>query len=114
MTFSAWTSRDGQRNPAQLLGFSYGGLVALVGAASAHLFGVRGLGPVLGSVFLGAGVGSLLYPPFVGWLADATGGNTVPKIAIIGVAIAGFISLLRLDPDPVPAEELVVDTPSPA
>ncbi|MEM9133940.1 MAG: MFS transporter [Actinomycetota bacterium] len=99
---------------AVLLGFSYGGLVALMGAASAHLFGVRGLGPVMGSVFLGAGVGSLLYPPFVGWLADASGGNTVPQIAIVAVAVAGFISLLRLNPDPVPAEELAVDTPAPA
>lgn len=97
---------------AVLLGFSYGGLVALMATASAHLFGVRGLGPVLGSVFLGAGVGSLLYPPLVGWLADLTGGNTAPQIAIVVVAIAGFLSLLRVDPDPVPADELTTGVPA--
>ena len=98
---------------AVLLGFFYGGLVALMGAVSAHLFGVRGLGPVMGSVFLGAAVGTLLLPPLVGWLADTTGNNTVPQLAIVIVSAAGFLSLLRLDPDPVPAEELV-DTPVPA
>ncbi len=96
---------------AVVLGVAYGGFVALIGQVSAHLFGVRGLGAVLGWVYLGAAVGSLLYPPLVGFVADAGlgpddrwGGNIGPKLAILAVASAGALYLLRLAPDPVEVE----------
>ncbi|MCP4226479.1 MAG: MFS transporter [Actinomycetia bacterium] len=96
---------------AVLLGLGYGGFVALIGQVSAHLFGVRGLGVVLGWVYLSAAVGSLLYPPVVGFLADATSTgdvstSIVPKLAIAGVSFVGSLYLLRLSPDPVPTETL--------
>ncbi len=87
---------------AAVLGVAYGGFVALIGQVAAHLFGVRGLAAVLGWVYLGAAVGSLLYPPLVGFLADAGGtGSSLPKLAIAGVAAVGAVYLLRLEPDPV-------------
>jgi MFS family permease len=96
---------------ALVLGVAYGGFVALMGQVSAHLFGVRGLSVVLGWVYLAAACGSLLYPPLVGFLADATATSDgtpsiVPKLAVVAVAAAGSLYLLRLGPDPVPAEEL--------
>ncbi len=96
---------------AAILGVAYGGFVALMGQVSAHLFGVRGLATVLGWVFLGAGLGSLLYPPIVGFLADATGSNTVPKLALVAVAAAGALYLFRLQEEPVAADELAPAQP---
>lgn len=90
---------------AMLFGLAYGGFVALMGQVSAHLFGVRGLGAVLGWVYLSAAVGSLLYPPFVGFIADGTSSNTWPIIAMVAVAAAGSLYLFRLAPDPVVADE---------
>jgi len=98
---------------AVLLGLAYGGFVALIGLVSAHLFGIRGLGAVLGWVYLAAAVGSLVYPPVVGFLADATETNTVPIAAIALVATAGSLYLFRLQPDPVSPEELPT-APAPA
>ncbi len=89
---------------ALILGVAYGGFVALMGEVSAHLFGVSGLGAVLGWVYLAAATGSLLYPPLVGFLADQTGTNTASIVAILAVATAGSLYLLRLQhhPDPRP------------
>ena len=86
---------------ALILGVAYGGFVALIGQVTAHLFGVRGLGAVLGWVYLGAGVGSLLYPPVVGFVADGTDSAAYPKLAILLIALTGGLFLLRLRPDPV-------------
>ena len=89
---------------AVIMGVAYGGFVALIGQVAAHLFGVRGLGAVLGWTFLGAACGSLLYPPLVGFLADASadsvGGNLVPKVAILAVAAVGAAYLFRLGTAP--------------
>lgn len=86
---------------AVLFGLAYGGFVALMGQVSAHLFGVRGLGAVLGWVYLAAAVGSLLYPPIIGFLADATESNTWPMLAMVAVAATGSLYLFRLAPEPV-------------
>lgn len=99
---------------AAILGVAYGGFVALIGQVSAHLFGVRGLGAVLGWVFLGAATGSLVFPPIVGFIADASATNLPPKLAILAVAAVGALYLLRLHPDPeAPAEDEATETPTP-
>ncbi|MEM7341705.1 MAG: MFS transporter [Actinomycetota bacterium] len=98
---------------AAILGVAYGGFVALIGQVSAHLFGVRGLGAVLGWVFLGAAFGSLLYPPIVGFIADASDSNGPPKLAILVIAAVGALYLFRLrpDPEPLPADDGSEPTP---
>lgn len=85
---------------AVVLGISYGGFVALMGDATAHLFGLVGLGAVLGLVYLASGVGSLIGPPLAGFLADETG-RTVPLVTILVITIIGSLVLSRLSPDPV-------------
>ena len=89
---------------AVILGVAYGGYVALMGEVSAHLFGVSGLAVILGWVYLAAAVGSLTYPTAVAFLADATTSNSIPIAAIVAVAAAGSLYLLRLDPEPVALE----------
>ena len=84
-----------------VLGVSYGGFVALVGMVTAHLFGIEGIGSVMGWVYLAAGTGSLVYPPIVGFLADATDTATVPILAVLAASTTGALLLLRLSPHPV-------------
>ena len=84
-----------------VLGVAYGGYVALVPLVAAHLFGVRGLGVIMGWGFLAGGVGSLLVPPLVGFLGDAVEGQALPILAIAAVSAAGAGLLLGLQRDPV-------------
>ncbi|MDA3041251.1 MAG: MFS transporter, partial [Actinomycetota bacterium] len=79
-----------------LLGVAYGGFVALMGGVTAHLFGVRGISSVMGFVYLGAGIGSLIYPPVVGFIADATTTTRGPIGAVLAVSALGTIIASRL------------------
>lgn len=93
---------------ALLLGVAYGGFVALGPEAAAVLFGVVGLGGVMGLMFLGAGLGGLIGPPLAGWLADASAGSTVPITLALVVAVVAFGLSLAI---PVRGDdELVVPT----
>lgn len=93
---------------ALLLGVAYGGFVALSPEAAAVLFGVVGLGGVMGLMFLGAGLGGLIGPPLAGWLADATAGSGVPIALALIVSIFAFLLSLAI---PTSGEE-PVDAPS--
>ena len=90
---------------AVLLGVAYGGFVALSPEAAAVLFGVVGLGGVMGLMFLGAGIGGLLGPPLAGWLADATDGTGVPIALALAVSVVAFALSLAIPTrgDDVPA-----------
>jgi MFS family permease len=58
---------------AVLLGIGYGGFVALGPALVATLFGIRGLGGLLGVLYTSAALGSALGPPAAGTVIGATG-----------------------------------------
>jgi MFS family permease len=90
---------------ALLLGVAYGGFVALGPEAAAVLFGVVGLGGVMGLMFLGAGLGGLVGPPLAGWLADASAGSTVPIALALGVAVVAFVLSLGI---PVRGDDALV------
>jgi predicted MFS family arabinose efflux permease len=79
-----------------LLGVSYGGFVALGPEVAAVLFGVVGLGSVMGLQFLGAGLGGLFGPPVAGLLADATDGRVAPIGFALVVAVLAFVLSLRI------------------
>lgn len=85
---------------AFILGVSYGGFVALMGDATAHLFGLVGIGAVMGLVYLASGAGSLVGPPLAGFLADETS-PSVPLVVILGVSLFGAIVISRLQTYPV-------------
>ena len=92
---------------AILLGVAYGGFVALGPEVAAVLFGVVGLGSVMGLQFLGAGLGGLVGPPFAGWLADTSDGRTAPIVFALVVAVITFVLSLGLPvgtPAGMPAE----------
>ena len=56
-----------------VMGSSYGGFIALSPAVAADLFGLAGLGGVLGALYTAAGIGGLAGPPLAGLLIDDVG-----------------------------------------
>ena len=85
---------------AVILGISYGGFVALMGDATAHLFGLVGIGAVMGLVYLASGAGSLVGPPLAGFLADEAG-RSVPLVVILCVSVFGAAMIARVQTTPV-------------
>ena len=93
---------------AGLLGVGYGGFVALSPVAMAGIFGLEGLGGVLGVQYTSAGIGALIGPIAAGAIIDATGSYTVAIIGAIVVSLAATVSVLpmwRLG-DGTPSESL--------
>jgi len=80
---------------AALLGTGYGGFIALSPAVTAELFGLAGLGTILGAMYTSAGIGGLIGPPLAGYLIDQTGSYSP---AIIVAMIFGCIAFLLLIP----------------
>ncbi|MCY3891792.1 MAG: MFS transporter [Acidimicrobiaceae bacterium] len=87
---------------AVLLGVGYGGFVALQGDVTPHLFGVAGIGSVLGRLFFCYGIGSMVGPILMLNLHEQTGGTLVPIAAAAVFALAGTLVISRLTRDPVP------------
>ncbi|MEJ3652701.1 MFS transporter [Actinomycetes bacterium KLBMP 9759] len=81
---------------AVVLGAGYGGWIALQPTVLAEIFGVRGLGGVVGLVYTAAGFGALLGTPLAGLLIDTTGtyGWAIGAAGLCG--LAAFASLLPL------------------
>lgn len=90
---------------AALLGIGYGGFVALGPPLVAGLFGVRGLGGLLGVLYTSAGIGSAIGPPAAGAVIDATGGySPVVLVALAVGALATAVVLTVRPPAPGPPD----------
>ena len=68
---------------ALVMGCSYGGFIALSPAVAAELFGLAGLGGVLGALYTAAGIGGLAGPPLAGLLIDGAGYRATIVAAMI-------------------------------
>jgi predicted MFS family arabinose efflux permease len=79
-----------------VLGFGYGGFIAISPAVVADRFGLEGMGGVLGTLYTSAAVGSLLGPPLAGLLFDHLGAGAAIGAAA-AVSLAGWSVLLALD-----------------
>ena len=105
VAFALWLAAGGSYpllvTFAVCLGVAYGGFVALGPEAAAVLFGVVGLGAVMGLMFLGAGLGGLVGPPLAGWLADASEGSGVPITLALVVSLLAFGLSLAIPTRPV-------------
>ena len=75
-----------------LLGVGYGGYVALSPVAAAEIFGLQGLGGVLGVLFTSAGVGALVGTIGLGLVIDAAGFDPAIIISIALSAVAALIA----------------------
>ncbi len=107
---------------ATILGISYGGFVALMGDVTAHLFGLVGIGAVMGMLFFSAGLGSLIGAPAAGYLADYSDARLLPISVMLIISALGALLLLPMTRNPVrlptwlgpngPLEPLLSDTPN--
>jgi len=86
---------------ALLLGVTYGGYVALIGAVAAHYFGMIGIGSVMGYIFFFSGVGSLIGPPLAAFLNDMASTRFVPLGVIFFMSLMGALILASGSRDPV-------------
>jgi MFS family permease len=91
---------------ALAMGASYGGYVALSPAVVAELFGVAGMGVVLGTLYTSIAVTALFGPPIVGAIIDRTGSYQLGILFTIAATAAGFLVLLALRPRRVAAGEV--------
>lgn len=80
---------------AFVLGTAYGGYVALSPAAAAEMFGLAGLGAVLGAMYTAGGIGGLIGPPAAGWLRDTTDAYTWSISASLVTTALGVLVLRR-------------------
>ena len=90
---------------ALAMGASYGGYVALNPSVVAELFGVTGMGVVLGTLYTSIAVTALVGPPIVGAIIDRTGSYQIGILFTIVATLAGFLVLLALKPRKILASE---------
>jgi len=76
---------------AVFFGVFYGGFVALFPAIAAACFGVRSIASIIGILFTGVGIGTLLGPGLAGIAYDLSHSYTVP---ILVSAIANLVAAL--------------------
>lgn len=82
---------------AVVLGVSYGGIIALSPAVVAELFGVIGMGGVLGALYTANGLGGLIGPPVMGRIIDSSGHTAAQWVALV-FGLLGAALLLPLRP----------------
>lgn len=79
-----------------VMGVGYGGIAAMAPAVAASIFGVEGLGELLGIFFTGFGIACLIGPTAAGVLVDHTGDYKWPVFVATAAAVAGFAVILSL------------------
>lgn len=79
-----------------VMGLAYGGMIALSPAVVAELFGVRGLGAMLGVLYTSSAISALTGTPLAGFVIDRTG-SYLWAAGLAGAAgVIGFLVLLPL------------------
>ena len=100
LSFLLWLGAPGYPRLALfavLLGVGYGGFVALGPALVAELFGVQGLGGMLGVLYTSAALGSAVGPPAAGAIIQSTGSYLVVILGslVVGALAAGCVLTVR-------------------
>ena len=79
-----------------VMGVGYGGIAAMAPAVAAGIFGVEGLGELLGFLFTGFGVACLVGPPLAGAMADYTHDYKWPVFLGTAAALCGLLLVTRI------------------
>jgi MFS family permease len=74
---------------ALLFGAFYGGFVALAPTIMMDLYGPRAVSGIIGVLYTGPGLGTLVGPPLAGAAFDAFGSYGAPILAAAGLSFAG-------------------------
>jgi MFS family permease len=81
---------------ALIMGVGYGGIAAMAPAVVTSLFGIEGLGELLGVVFTGWGVACLVGPPLAGVLMDFTHDYRWPVFVGAAATLLALITVIPL------------------
>jgi MFS family permease len=81
---------------AIVMGSAYGGMVALSPAVMAELFGVQGLGAMLGALYTSSAVSALAGPPLAGMVVDRSGSYLWAAAFAGASGVIGFLILIPL------------------
>ncbi|MBF6559964.1 MAG: MFS transporter [Candidatus Binataceae bacterium] len=81
---------------ALVMGAAYGAMIALSPAVVAELFGVPGLGALIGALYTSSAISALAGPPLAGFVIDRTGGYTWALALAGATAVAGFLIIVPL------------------
>jgi len=84
---------------AVLFGTFYGGFVALAPALTADYFGARNISAIIGLLYSGVGVGTLVGPVAAGWAYDLSQSYILPIVAGATLNVVSTI-LVLLAPTP--------------
>jgi MFS transporter, OFA family, oxalate/formate antiporter len=79
-----------------VMGVGYGGIAAMAPAVTASIFGVDGLGELLGILFTGFGVACLLGPTMAGVLVDRFHDYKWPVFVAAAAAVLAMIVVIPL------------------
>ncbi len=81
---------------ALVMGAAYGGMIALSPAVIAEIFGVRGLGVILGALYTSSSISALAGPPLAGFVIDRTGSYLWVAALAGGCGVIGYLTLIPL------------------
>jgi len=86
-------------------GAFYGGFVALAPSITMDLYGPRALSGIIGFLYTGPGIGTLIGPPLAGVAFDTLGSYAAPILAgaALSFAAAGIVLVLMRRTRPVAA-----------
>ncbi len=79
-----------------VMGVGYGGIAAMAPAVAAAIFGVEGLGELLGILFTGFGAACIVGPPLAGLLVDYTHDFKWPAFVAFGAAVLALMVVIPL------------------
>jgi MFS family permease len=99
LSFGLWLSADNYTSLVLfglVMGVGYGGIAAMAPAVAAAIFGVMGLGELLGILFTGFGLACIIGPPLAGVLVDYTHDYKWPVFVAAGAAILALFSAIPL------------------
>ncbi|HEY2109124.1 MAG TPA: MFS transporter [Candidatus Acidoferrales bacterium] len=88
-----------------VMGVGYGGIAAMAPAVAANLFGVEGLGELLGILFTGFGAACLAGPPLAGAMIDQTHDFKWPAILAVTASLLGLALVMPLSAAKKPSSD---------
>ncbi|MGC2111048.1 MAG: MFS transporter [Candidatus Korobacteraceae bacterium] len=99
LSFASWLTAHSYASLvifALVMGVGYGGIAAMAPAVAASVFGIEGLGELLGILFIGFGVACLIGPPAAGILVDHLHDYRWPVFLAAGGAVLGLLFAIPL------------------
>ena len=79
-----------------VMGVGYGGIAAMAPAVTATIFGIAGLGELLGILFTGFGLACIVGPPLAGAMVDRTHDYRWPVFIASGAAVLALMLIVPL------------------